>query len=557
MNLMRTKLRNISLAGLFVSILFSILIIAPSAASAHSEFVSSSPTNAEVLAESPKTLEVNFSDKITLSFDSFQLVDDKSKKIKTGKPEVINGGLTMSVPVSKLKDGSYIAVYTIVSTDTHVIKGAFSFSIGEGSVSQNENQLQIADLLEAKKTSTLLRQSTLAAQFIFFLSLAIIIAAVAFKVLITESFSKKQNIIFYASNILLILSTFINVGLQAATAGNFSIVKAFTPSVLSEEFDSHFGRIYLLRIAISFLLIIFWKFSNNSISKSLLILGAWVLALTPALTGHASSGDYQRFAFILDVTHVAGASIWFGGLILLPFFLKNENYKAIVKQFSSIAMGCVVVIFASGIFAFWRQSQSIDAATETFFGKLVLFKILFFFAVVAIAYFSRRHVNKLLAKDEQESETRKKLTKLVYLESVILVVVMILSSVVVNSVPAKTALEAGVEKQISSSKYIVEVTVDKTKIGPNVIHVYVLGKNGVPKQLGVGINTLQESLITLTWSNPEKKIDALPVQMRFLGLNHFVSTDSNISFPGTWTLKANIKIDEFNSETVSTKIKFR
>ena len=286
-------------------------------------------------------------------------------------------------------------------------------------------------------------------------------------------------------------------------------------------------------------------------------MAAWVMALTPALTGHASSGDYQRVAFILDVTHVAGASIWFGGLILIPFFLKNENYKQIVKQFSSIALACVVVIFGSGIFAFWRQSQSVDAATETFFGKLVLFKILFFFVVVAIAFFSRRHVKKILDSGEEEKVTKKKLTKLVYLESVFLVVVMVLSSLLVNSVPAKTSLEAGIDRQITSGKYIVEVTVDKTKIGPNTIHVYVLGKNGVPTRLGGGINTLQESLITLTWSNPEKKIDALPVQMRFLGLNHFVSTDSNISFPGTWTLKANIKIDEFNSEIVTTKIKFR
>lgn len=132
--------------------IFFILTIFPSTAYAHSEFASSNPTNGSVLKASPKTIELKFSDKITLSADALQLVDSKSKIIKTKKPKLSSPNVSFSVDIPKLKDGNYIALYSVVSGDTHVIKGAISFSVGdETKANQSTNQNQIAKLLAEKK----------------------------------------------------------------------------------------------------------------------------------------------------------------------------------------------------------------------------------------------------------------------------------------------------------------------------------------------------------------------------------------------------------------------
>lgn len=530
----------------------------PTMASAHSEFVSSSPSNGEVLSESPKTIDVTFSDKISLSLDSFQLLNSKSAKIDTEKAKITNSKLTLSVEIPKLKDDNYIVIYTIVSADTHVIKGAFSFTIGDASKaqSQSENQNQIAELLAEKETPRSTRLASLVSHFLIFVSIALIIAAIAFKLLILEAkLNKKNNIFFYITTLLCIAATFISVGLQAATSGNYKLSKAFSPNVLNQEFHTQYGKIYFLRIIICLLAIFVWKFSQSIIVKAVLLLSAWGLALTPALTGHASSGEFKQLTFIFDVAHVIAASIWIGGLILIPFYYRDSKFKNIVSKFSKIAFYCVITILITGLYAFWRQSKTLEAARFTFFGQLVFYKIAIFISLIVIAYFSRSQVKKLLSKSDDQN--KKKLIKLIYLESILLVVVMMLTSVLVNSVPAKTAIDAGTTKQIVSKKYIIEVDINTTKAGFNNVHVYLLNKNGTPKQAGEGINALQEELIVATWSNDDKKIEALPLKMRFLGLNHFVSTESNVPSPGVWTLSIRIKIDEFTNEFGTVKIKFR
>lgn len=127
----------------------------------------------------------------------------------------------------------------------------------------------------------------------------------------------------------------------------------------------------------------------------------------------------------------------------------------------------------------------------------------------------------------------------------------------VETVPAKVAINASITKQVVTKKSIVEVNVESTKFGFNTVHVYVLDRNGSPLRVGEGINTLQESIIDATWSNKDKNIENLPVTMRFLGLNHFSSTKSYIPAPGKWTLSINVKIDEFTSVSIKTDIVFR
>ncbi len=526
---------------------------------AHSEFTSSNPTNGAVLKESPKNIEISFSDKINLSFDSFRLLDSDSKQIKTKMPKVEKTGNSMIVEIPKLKDGHYVVVYSIVSEDSHVIKGAISFSVGK-KVIQNVDDNQISKLLESKKTPTYLGFTRNILQFILYISIALTIFLIVFRVFIFDDIKNKQlNILFYLATIFGITSSILSIGIQAAAEGSFSISKVFSSTIIFQEIDTRIGTLYAIRAVLFILLAVLWKLNIKIFTKFILPILALSILLTIALAGHASSGEYQQIAFIFDIIHVLAASIWFGGLLALPILLKKANYKEILRKFSTIALYCVIAILVTGIFAAWRQIGNVEVAINTFYGKLVLAKMAMYILLILTAVYTRKFTRMILKQEaniSDDTRIKKRILKYIYFECLVLIFVMSTTSVLVNAVPARISYNASVTKQVVTKKSIIEITVDQTKFGPNEIHVYVLNKNGTPKQVGVGINTLQEKIAVLSWSNPDAKIDKLPVDLRFLGLNHFISTNSFIPSPGNWELQVRINIDDFNSEYASIKINF-
>ena len=539
--------------------IFFILTIFPSTAYAHSEFASSNPTNGSVLKASPKTIELKFSDKITLSADALQLVDSKSKIIKTKKPKLSSSNVSFSVDIPKLKDGNYIALYSVVSGDTHVIKGAISFSVGdETKANQSTNQNQIAKLLAEKKIPKSVEYSKNISRFFIFLSVSLICSLVIFRAYFPGI---KNNVrlkyIFNISIIMCALASFLNLGFKADEVGSFRLLKAFNPIEIGQEINTNIGRVYAFRILICALIYIFWRLKTKAINRTILVSLVGLLVLSIALTGHATTGEYQKLAFIFDLVHVVGASFWLGGLIIIPFLRNDKNYKEIVSKFSKCVIYAVIAILISGVFATWRQAGTLQAVKETFYGNLVLSKLAIYLVLIIIAFFSRAFVKRLFLVKTEDETTKNKLTKLIYIESLLLVLVLSLSSVLVETVPAKVAINASITKQVVTKKSIVEVNVESTKFGFNTVHVYVLDRNGSPLRVGEGINTLQESIIDATWSNKDKNIENLPVTMRFLGLNHFSSTKSYIPAPGKWTLSINVKIDEFTSVSIKTDIVFR
>lgn len=110
--------------------LFSILAINASAAQAHTELISSSPTNGAVLATAPTSVTFIFEDALIPDLDTVSINDAKGNNVAHQKVTPTGDQLSISWPTD-LPAGEYEVAYRVVSVDGHPVSDSIRFSYGE------------------------------------------------------------------------------------------------------------------------------------------------------------------------------------------------------------------------------------------------------------------------------------------------------------------------------------------------------------------------------------------------------------------------------------------
>ena len=107
-------------------LLLALLVMAP-AAKAHSPLVATMPADGAVLAAAPVSLHLTF--KGTARLARLSLARDGAD-IPLGKDHLMQKAMQHDVPLPALAAGRYQVWWRALSADGHVIKGTFSFTVG-------------------------------------------------------------------------------------------------------------------------------------------------------------------------------------------------------------------------------------------------------------------------------------------------------------------------------------------------------------------------------------------------------------------------------------------
>ncbi|MPZ61908.1 MAG: copper resistance protein CopD, partial [Propionibacteriales bacterium] len=110
----------------------------------------------------------------------------------------------------------------------------------------------------------------------------------------------------------------------------------------------------------------------------------------PALAGHAGTGDYHHSAQVSLLVHGVAISLWVGGLIALSWYAaqRGGELARLVRGYSSVALGCFVLVAASGVLNGWVRISSLTDLVTTAYGWLLLGKVA---ALAALGCFGARH----------------------------------------------------------------------------------------------------------------------------------------------------------------------
>jgi len=119
--------RNSLLATLSVAVLAAMLALP---AGAHAYLDRAQPVAGSVVREPPRELTLWFTQRIEPAFSEVRVLDAAGKKVDAGAPRFdAADGKVLRVSLPKLAAGTYRVKWRILSVDTHVSEGEFTFDV--------------------------------------------------------------------------------------------------------------------------------------------------------------------------------------------------------------------------------------------------------------------------------------------------------------------------------------------------------------------------------------------------------------------------------------------
>jgi copper transport protein len=549
-------------------------------ASAHATFEGSTPAPNESVPTAPDAVVLRFTEGVSVTPDGVQVFDGDGEAIDVGDPGRENGdAATVRVPLPDLADGQYVVTYRVTSEDSHPVDGSIVFAVGDAPVDQDAAAL--AGELASRNTG---QDDAVAfvygvVRFLAFASLALFVGVTAFLVLLWPDGwgSARVRRMVWVGWAVALVTSFAGIGLQGAYTTGGDLADALDPSVFADVLDTRFGKAWFARAVMLVLaapvvaLLAKRRARRGVLPIVALALGAGI-AITPALSGHASAGRWVALAIPLDGLHVFAMSVWLGGLAALAVeALRSTDVDAlepVMDRFSRLAMTAVAVLVVTGGFQAVRQLESWDDLLGTSYGKWLLVKLGAFAGMLVVASASRdivrfeiRRSGRLALANPmpagpgamraapelpEPQDTVRRLRTAVWYEIAFAAAILAITAVLVNAAPVQADTSEpylATLRSDTNENVRFEVQVSPAQVGPNQVHITALDPNGelVP---------LVEVAVAL--SEPSRGIAPIDVDLLRIGTGgHYQSTGVSIPFEGRWRIDVRALVTDVEQVTVS------
>jgi copper transport protein len=556
------------------------LVLDPARADAHAELISTEPAAGEHLATAPDEVVLHFSEAVNLGDDLVRVLDSSGEPVDAGDPEHLDGERSsVALPLPPLDDGAYVVSWRVTSSDGHPVGGAFTFRVGDASATApGEDQALIDDVLGGSgQGDTVLGVVYGIARFAAFGGIVVLVGAVAFLGWLWPAGrdDRRARRIGAVAWWTALVATLACIPLYAAYVVGGSLGDALDPSLISDELGHQNGRAWLARVLLLVVIALVAR-SKRADRWVLAGLGGAVL-VSISLTGHAVSGDLIPLAFVTDLAHLGGVSVWLGGLVvLIGSVLWRDSARerdgtdeagTVVGRFSQVAFGAVVVIVVSGAIQGWRQVGSYDALFDTAYGRLLVFKVLLVATMLVAASFSRTWVRNramagaramalspgpgaVAASADRGPASLSVLRRSVAAEVALAVGVLTVTAMLVNAVPGAvagedTGLDGPFATQVHGETLMVQVAVDPVTVGQSDVKLTVTDH---------GLNPIEPEEVQASLSLPERDLGPITLTLENIGPGEYVASDVEIPYPGNWELEMAVRTSDIDQTLLKTAV---
>jgi copper transport protein len=486
---------------------------------------------------------------------SVRVFDSEVERVDSGdvrKPssDSVSVGLRSGLP-----RGTYVVAWRVISADSHPVRGAFAFSVGEPLG-------ETSDVVQAVLDQDADSQSVDVALWVIRLvGLALILLCVGAAVILTFVADRSDLDgrwhwwCLAIVGVLLVIDSLAWIALTGVKAAGFGLSDIFRWSVSREVVDTTFGKVWALRallgLAISIVAVL--ALLGRIVHTGALVALAAAIAVTPALSGHARIEG--TFAVVCDVVHVLAAGVWAGGLAFLALLLVEAGgdrwslATRTVPRFSTLALGAVVALVAAGIASGYLEVRSWSGLWETTYGRLLLAKVALLVPLLLLGVFNNRRSVPRLRAGAIGQAGRRAFVRSVATELALMVAVVGVTAALVAEPPAKAAAVASavVTRDGKVGPYDYSLTVDPAHAGSNQVHIYVLALNGQPAAVDE---------ITVAARLPSADVGPLDLRLTPAGPGH-VTGVSELPLPGTWSFRLGVRRGEFDEWSTVIDIPIR
>ncbi|WP_436494742.1 copper resistance CopC/CopD family protein [Actinokineospora sp. HUAS TT18] len=549
--------------GLFVAFVAAVVaVIAAPAASAHAVLVSSTPGGFELLADSPKSVALRFTEPVDVGLAHVRLISPRGGDV-TGlgapaHPEGRTDTVEVRIPET-LANGTYTVSWRVVSADTHPIQGAFTFSVREA-------------------TAAAPPQAAAGGGAALLYGVARWLATAGFVLLVGTAF------VFAVSWRSKRLRRLAALGAGIAAGGTLAALLLYgpyasgtlsaitDPAVLGSTLSTRIGISLAARIALLagvLVLIRFWAPKRGATVLG----GAAVLAATWSLVAHGATDSLAALTIAVGIVHLTAMSVWLGGLPALILLLRSGDIAAMregVPRFSKAAGISVAIVVATGLYQTWRQVGTVGALFSTAYGWWLLAKVGLVAVILASGAFARRWVRRQYGfevvsvtdkrRSKREPDEIGRFQRIVMAEAGLAVVVLAVTASLVATEPARAERERLDHPPVASGPLTLAVPFDAGgltgkgqvamvftpgKVGRNELHLAVLDPSGAPK-------TVPEVRAELR--NTDAGIGPISVPLTAGGPAHYLAQDVGLPMAGRWELALIVRTSPIDQATVRVPV---
>lgn len=533
------RLGALALCGL--SAVLAGLAVAPGTALAHAELLSTSPTADALLTASPAEILLTFSESVQVVPRSIRLVSADGTDVQIGSPRQDGGAATLAADVPTLANGSYVVAWRAVSSDSHPVSGAFTFSVGERTTTSPG---LVARLLGASATSTTAQAVLSVGRAMSYLGIAALIGCLVLLCLFAAPLlsTRRAGVVLFTALLVAIIGTAMIIGAQGSiAAGRATAMSAVAASPAGRWWFVRLGLLVLANLVVATRK----RYRNDGWWPGGLVLGTGLLLIALAAGGHAISGRWVAAGFAATLVHLAAMSVWIGGLVVIAIVAPGHGALAIARRFSPLTLISVILLATTGTFNAWRQIGSWSGVTNSHYGRWLIVKLVLLAAVLVVAGGSRW----LSRQPDGESDGGGSIGRTTLAEIAGIVLVLAATAGLVNSAPPHASSAPAVASiTVVQGTRLAQITLDPPITGGTVMHVYLTSSSG---------SIESPTQITVAASLPDQNLGPLVIPTTPSGPGHVTANDANIPLAGTWTFTITARYSEFDESIFTAQLVVR
>jgi copper transport protein len=480
----------------FLGVLVGLLTVPlqPAApAHAHATLVRTNPAVGAIIDSLPAEVVLTFSEPVRPVPSRIRLVGPDGGRLAVDSTRV-GTEVRMRVRANGAgpSRGTYLVSYRVVSTDSHPLGGAFTFSVGDPSAAPAAE--------DTAGTDPVVVAGLGAARFAGYAGLVLLVGpTIALFLFWPHRLSRRGPARLVVAGLgLVAAATVLELSLEVPYSTGEPVfggsADAYRDLLLSQYGLAHEMRLAVLVSAAVLLPAMLRSGAAESgsggppvrLGDQVLLVFLTVVGLaTWPLSGHAVSSVAPLLTVAADMAHLAAVCFWLGGLATLIAFVVPratvDELDTALPIWSRWAACAVGVLVAAGLVQAVLQIHTLEGLLSTAYGRLVLTKVGLLALILVAAAYARRLVHR--GGDAGEGR-RRKVFRAVLVELVLLTVVMGVSAALVQTPPANTAptaAQAGsYEVRLASELYLLQVYLSPAQSGDNTVSLFAFTPTNAP-----------------------------------------------------------------------------
>lgn len=574
-------IRRATVPLLGVVLALCLTVLAAPGAWAHASLLSTTPTDGEVLDEAPERVAWTFNEEVTSTSGALRIFDAEGERVDTGEqtqpaPDQLAVGLRDDVG-----DGSYVATYRVTSADGHLIRGAFTFQVGDGA---GLDDATLAAIFSGGGDGAVAIVAGVARAAGYggalVLGGALLWSAVVARGARRDERERGDQWARRGA-IVAAVAAAVAIPVQAMLTSGLGLAALANADVLVETATSSVGVGALARLAAALLVLVLLR--GNGTTRDLAGVAGLVVLGTFLVDGHTRTTDPAWLMMLGDAVHLLAAAAWLGGLVVLAGVVRLRRREDdpvaaadVVARYSRVATWSLVTVTVAGTAMSWALVRQPRALVSTDYGWTLIAKVALVGVVILVGLYNNRRLVPAIvraaapaggsvgtsdpesATDTSELDRRgrigtlawHRLGRTVRFEVAVLVAVLGVTAFLVNLRPA--AEEAGITGAfdtlvaIPDSDLQLNLVVDPNRVGQNEIHFYVLDDTGRP------VSDLESVTVELT--QPARDIGPIVRQPFVAGPGHWQLDGNDLAVPGEWVIELVVGLDRFTQARVAVPV---